>query len=197
MCAFTVASRGIFSRSLELDEVGIRRGKTLVAWDEVDYYRYDWHDWSRPGDFVVVSRTGPVIRIAPIFDQWPVVANRVLHELHGRLRADPYFAPFTLEADALVHAVVGRLPLVEIEHVELAAFGSSIIVIVYRRSTGAWSETDASQIADLWLWLELLAERGVVIRASFELHLSSVLIRLGDCIAAERHLPKATVVRSS
>lgn len=124
-------------------------------------------------------------------------SDRVLHELHGRLRADPYFAPFTLEEDALVHAVVGRLPLVEIEHVELAAYGSSIIVIVYARSTGAWSETDASQVADLWLWLEVLAERGVVIRASFDLHLPPVLTRLGDRIAAERRLPKATVVRST
>jgi len=197
MCALNVVSRGSFSRNLVLDGAGIRRGKTLVAWDQVDHYRYDWHDWSHPGDLVVVSRTGTAIRIAPIFDQWLVVADRVVRELHGRLRADPYFAPFALEQDVLVHVVVGRLPLVEIDHVELVALGSSVIVVVHARGAGEWSETDASQIADLWLWLEMLAERGVAIRSALALYLPPVLTLLGDRIAAGNHLPKATLVRSS
>jgi len=197
MCALTVVSRGVFNRNLVLDGVGVRRGKLLVPWDEVDHYRYDWHDWSHPGDLVVVSRTRTVIRIAPIFDQWPVVADRALRELHGRLRADPWFAPFTLEHDALVHVVLGRLPLIEIEHIEIAALGSSIIVVVHARGAGEWSETDASQVANVWRWLEMLAERGVAIRSQLALHLPPVLTLLGDRIAAGRNLPKATVVRTS
>ncbi len=195
MCALAVVSRGMFNRNLVLDGVGIRRGKLLVAWDDVDHYRYDWHDWSCPGDLVVVNRTRTALRIAPTFDQWPVVADRVLRELHERLRADPWFAPFMLEHDALVHVVLGRLPLAEIEHIEITAFGSSIIVVVHTRSAGEWSETDVSQIANVWLWLEMLAERGVAIHSQLALHLPPVLTLLGDQIAARRNLPKATVVR--
>ena len=62
MGTLTVVSRGTFSRKLVLDDVGIRRGKTLVPWDEVDHYRYDWNDWSHPGDLLVVGR-GEMIRI--------------------------------------------------------------------------------------------------------------------------------------
>ena len=194
MGALTVASRSIFSRKLVLDEAGLRRGKTLVPWDEVDHYRYDWHDWSHPGDLLVVGR-GEVIRIAPVFEQWPVVADRVLRELHGRLRADPYFEPFAIEQDALVHVVSGRLPLAEIERVEIAALGSSVIVVVHARGAGECTEVEASLIANLWLWLVMLAERGVAIDSPLALYLPPVLTRLGDRISSGRHLPKATVVR--
>jgi hypothetical protein len=196
MCALTVPQRGFFSRELVLDEAGIRRGKKqLVAWDEVDHYRYDWHDWTHPGDLVVVSSTREVIRIAPFFDQWQNVAEHVLDELHRRLRADPWFEPFMLEGDALVHSVVGRLPLAELEHVELAPVGSSVVVFVHARNGSEWSETDVSQIANLWLWLEMLSERGVAIRSPLALHLPPVLDTLGDWIRAEDRMPRATVVR--
>src|SRR4051812_3361618 len=151
--ALEVATRGMFDRNLVLDDAGIRRGRALIGWDDIDHYRYDCHDWTRPGDLVLVTRAGRVVRVAPIFDQWQVVAERVLGELHPRLVRRPYFDPFALDGDALVHRTLGRLPLADIVHLELASIGPALIVDVHARA-GLWCEIDASIVANLWLWLD-------------------------------------------
>lgn len=191
-----ISTRGIFGRRLVLDDIGIRRGSSFLTWDEVDYYLYDWKDWARAGDFLVVSRRGRVRRIAPIFDHWEVAADRLLDELHRRLRAIPYFDPFALDDDTLVHVRAGRLPFADIDRVEVAALGPNVIVVVHARGAGEWATADASQIADLWLWLELLSEKGVTILSSLSLHLPMSRSDLSDRISAAARLPRATVVRS-
>lgn len=194
MSELLVASRGVFTRNLVLDEQGIRRGGTTIAWDDVHAYYYDWTDWSRPADFIVERTSGAQIRIAPVFDQWELVTERVLRELHGRLRGRARFAPFAFEADALVHRI-GRVPIAELERVELGALGASVAVEVHARGKGVWTELDAGMIANLWLWLEALAERGVVIASALQLWLTPSLAALGDRMAAVNRLPRATVVR--
>jgi len=194
MCALMVATRGMFHRNLTLDDAGVHRGKTLVAWDDIDHYRYDCQDWSRASDFVLVTRSAQLIRISPVFDQWQVVAERILRELHPRLRAGAYFDPFGFDDAALVHRSLGRLPLADLVRLELAFAGSSMVAVVHARDAGEWTQVDTSDIANLWLWLEQLADRGIAIDSPVPLHLPPVLTRLADWIAAERGLPRATVI---
>ena len=194
MCALMVATRGMFNRNITLDDAGVRRGATLVAWDDIDHYRYDCQDWSRASDFVLVTRSAQLIRISPVFDQGPVVAERILRELHPRLRAEAYFDPFRLDDAALVHRSLGRLPLADFVRLELAFVGSSMVAIVHARDAGEWAQVDTSDIANLWLWLDQLAERGIAIASPVRLHLPPVLTKLADWIAADRVLPRATVI---
>jgi hypothetical protein len=187
-------SRGLFSRDVVIDDVGLRRGGRRVAWNDVDHYGYDWQDWTRPGDIVVVGRTNEVIRIAPLFDQWLVAAERAFVELHRRLRSTPCFAPFELDGDVLVAWSARRVRLDAVRHVELAALGRSVIAVV-ETEAGEWATVDASQIADLWLWLEVLDDHGVPIGSSLPLHLPPVLAGLASRMSAAARLPTAKVVR--
>ncbi len=166
-----------------------------MAWVEIDYYLYDWHDWSRPGDLLLVSKRGRLLRIKPTFDHWQVTAERVVSELHPRLRSSPWFAPFTLEDDALVHPSAGRLSLADLEQIELAALGREIMVYVHARGGIEWAAVEASQLADFWLWLEMLNEREVMLRSGVLVHLPSSLSALERAFARGLNLPSARVIR--
>jgi hypothetical protein len=194
MGEFTVVSRGMFSRSVTIDEVGVRRGRRLIAWSDVEHYRYDWQDWSRPGDFLLISRDGQLLRIAPIFDHWQIVAERLLGELHPRLVDEGLFHPFALEADALVHRSAGRLLYADIVHVEVASIGASVLVVVQARS-GEWTKLDIVDIANPWLWLDQLAKRDIALMSMLPLHLPPVLSELTTWSAGDHGLPKATMLR--
>jgi hypothetical protein len=194
MGEFTVVSRGMFSRSVTIDELGVRRGRRLIAWSDVEHYRYDWQDWSRPGDFLLISRGGQMLRIAPIFDHWQIVAERLLGELHPRLINEGLYHPFALEADALVHRGMGQLPYADILHVEIASVGASVIVLVEAR-TGEWAKLDIVDIANPWLWLDQLAKRNIAMVSTLPLHLPPVLSELTTWSAGDHGLPKATMLR--
>jgi hypothetical protein len=171
-----VASRGLFVRDLLLDDLGVWRGSLLVAWDEIEHYLYDWQDWRRPGDILLVDMRDRVCRIAPVLHHWQVAAERVFGELHPRLRSRPRFDPFVVEADALVHVTKGRLPFADIDTIEIASVGRDVRAVVHGVAAGPWAEADASRIVDFWLWLETLARRGVAIRSNLPLP----LLRLRD-----------------
>jgi hypothetical protein len=69
-----------------------------------------------------------------------------------------------------------------------------VIAVVHARGAGEWVSVDASDIADLWLWLELLDERGVAIRSPLPLHLPPRLSVLATRIAGNDRLPRARIV---
>ena len=93
-----------------------------------------------------------------------------------------------------IAVALGRLPLADFVRLELAFVGSSMVAIVHARDAGEWAQVDTSDIANLWLWLDQLAERGIAIASPVRLHLPPVLTKLADWIAADRVLPRATVI---
>lgn len=192
---FEIASRGMFNRRVVIDDLGVHRGKVILAWEDVDHYVYDWQDWQYPGEIILVGRRRRTIRISPSFADWHRAAERVFGELHPRLRQRPFFDPFTLEDDALVHRVSGRLPLPEIDHVEIASIGPDVVIVVHARGGGEWIHVDAPFIADLWLLLEILDERGIAVRSSLDLFLPPVLSRLAERAAVEDRLPPVWITR--
>jgi hypothetical protein len=188
-----IQQRGMFTRDVTLDIAGIRRGKTVISWSALDHYRYDWQDWSRPGDFVAVGTNDKTIRIAPVASQWVEAADAFIRGAHAHLRQDPFFEPFTMHEGQLGFA--GRaLRLVEIEHVEIAAFGSDVLVIVHERNAEEWARCEPVQIANFWLWLVTLVERDVSIRSTLPLHLPPALARIGELVAMESRMPTARLV---
>ncbi len=185
-------SRGLLGREVTLDIAGIRRGKTVVLWDDLDLYRYEWLDWSRPGDLVAVGRAGNWIRLAPFAERWPEVSERFLGEAHVRLR-DAYVHPFAFTDDALTCA--GRsLALGAVEHVEIAAIGRDVIVIVHERNAGEWVQCDVAQIACFWRWIEMLVEREVTIRSVLDFYLPPALAHIQAAVARDERVPKARLV---
>lgn len=181
----------MFSRDVIIDIAGIRRGRTVIRWENLDHYRYDWQDWTRPGDIIAVGATGK-IRIAPFAAQWLEAAELFLVEAHARLRADPFFEPFELADGALVFG--GRRLAVEaIHHVELASLGPDVIVVVHAREGGEWAKCDVLRIASFWLFIEMLVEAGVTICSKLPLHTPPVLAHVAEMVALEVRLPRARI----
>ena len=190
-----IASRGMFSRNLVVDAAGVQLGKKRLAWTEVDHYRYDLQDWRRRGDFELTTAANRVVRLEPIFDHWPLLAEYVLDALHPRLRADPYFHPFDLAADGLGHVGLGRVAYADLDHVELAAVGTGVVVFVHTRAKKEWVRAELRDIANLWLWLEALIARGVSVRSELDFHLPPSLSPLAAHLALAGRLPAAKLVR--
>jgi hypothetical protein len=195
-----IVSRGMFGRTIFIDDFGVRRGRVILAWDDVDHYVHEWLDWRSPAEIVLVGRRRRMIRVAPNFAVWHRAAGKIFAELHPRLRPQPFFDPFVVEGDVLVQAASGRLPLAEIEHVEIASIGQNVVLVVHARGAGEWIQMDVALIANLWLFLELLADRGVALRTSLDLFLPSSLSDLAERIAVEDdrrggRVPGARLVR--
>lgn len=192
MSRLAITSRGVFSRDVVLDIAGIRRGRTVILWENLDHYRYDWQDWSRPGDIIAVGAARKTIRIAPFAAQWLEAAEYFLVQAHARLRADPYFEPFALENAALVFGG-RRLAIEEIRHVELASVGRDVIVVVHTREGGEWASCDVLQIASFWLFIDMLVEAGVTIRSTLPLHAPPVMAHVAEMVALDERLPRARI----
>jgi hypothetical protein len=189
-----VACRGLFARAVVLGESGPHRGKDRVDWDDVDYYHYDWNDYTRPGDFLLVTKAKRAFRIAPVFDAYRMTADALVQELHPRLARDPYFHPFRFEADELVRAD-RRVTASKIENVEIAAVLRDVFAFVHVRGEGEWTKVDVREVADWWLWLEALREREITIMTTLDLYLPPHLLELRAYIEAGARLPPASLVR--
>lgn len=192
MEALTIATRGLFGRMLRIDEAGATRGKRHIAWSDVDHYRYEWHDWTRPGDLILVPVRGRVFRVEPIFDHWAIAIERLLDVLHPRSHPTRYVAPFTLTDDALGLGAE-RLDYRDIAQIELAPLGREVIAVVHARRREAWAEVALGDVANVWLWLELLVARGVAITSNLEQFLPRA--QLAARLAEARSLPRAELVR--
>lgn len=190
-----LASRGMFGRRLYLDELGVRSGRTLLAWDAIEHYIYDWSDLSLRADVILVSKSHRSLRLSPIFDHWEVCVDRVIAKLHPRLALDPWFGAFTVEADALVHERAGRLPFAEIQTVTVDAIGDSAVVVVAARAGIEWMVSHVDQIPNVWLWLDVLASHGVPVRTLIALDLPPMLSALEARLRHHAALPAATLVR--
>lgn len=185
----------LFRRPLVLDERGLRIGKKQIAWDDVEFYTYTWEDGFIAGDIYVVTRDDRWMRIDNRFYYWRQAADRILGELHPRLRANPDYHPFRLSATELHHARSGALPLTDIDRVEIAPASDGPSFGVFTRSSKEWSIDGLETIHSVVLLLEDLVARGIAVRAEVPLWLPPSVGPIADEIARPVTLPQAEIVR--
>lgn len=145
------------------------------------------------GQLVLVTKTGTKL---PIDNRYHKVADALDHmftELHPRLRAGtPDFTPFALGDTELRHAKKGAIGLADIQHV---GAGGTRITIKKSGKRLSWVSVPMKRIKNVLLFVELLAERGLVIKANAEVFMPpSVLDKLRAAASRQAALPQARVV---
>jgi hypothetical protein len=185
----------LFRRPLVLDGRGLRLGKKQIAWDDVEFYTYTWEDGFIAGDIFVVARDDRWMRIDHRFYDWRQAADRILGELHPRLRANPDYHPFRLSATELRHARSGALPLADIDRVEIAPGSDGPTFGVLDRGSKAWSLDGLETIHNVVLLLEDFVARGIAVRAAVPLWLPPSVGPIADEVAKPVALPLAEIVR--
>ena len=185
--------RSVLRKPLVLDDRGITLGKKHIAWDDVEFYTYSIDDGLIIGDIYVISKTDAFARIDRRYHTWQLAADRILAELHPRLRGDPDYFPFRLSDGELHHVVAGTIPLDDIERVDIV-HGPSL-AIVQRGVRRDWTIDALETVHDSVLFLEDLAARGVAVTSSISLWLPPSTQGLSEILARAAVLPSARVVR--
>jgi hypothetical protein len=185
----------LFRRPLVLHDRGLRLGKKQIAWDDVEFYTYTWEDGCVAGDMFVVARDDRWVRIDNRFYHWRQAADRILAELHPRLRADPDYHPFRLSATEVRHARSGALPLADIDRVEITPGSDGPTFGVFDRGPKAWSIDGLETIHNVVLLLEDLVARGIAVRAEVPLWLPPSVGPIADKVARPVTLPQAEIIR--
>ncbi len=191
--ALELLPRSILRKPLLLDDRGLTLGKKHIAWDDVEFYTYCIDDGLIVGDIYVISKSDMFARIDRRYHTWQLAADRILGELHPRLRADPDYFPFRLTEDELHHVVAGTISLADIERVELV-HGPSI-AIAQRGVRRDWTIDAMETVHDSVLFLEALVARGIAVTSSISIWLPPCTQGLADALALEANLPAARLVR--
>ena len=186
----------LFRRPLILDELGLRIGKKRIAWDDVDFYTYSWEDGFLAGDMFIVTRDDRWMRIDDRYYYWRQAADRILAELHPRLRADPDHHPFELAGSELRHVRAGSLAVGDIDRVEIAPGPDGPALAVHtRHAPEAWSLDGLGKVHSVVLLLDTLVARGVAIRAAVPLWLPPSAGSLAEDVCGQVDLPPAQLLR--
>ncbi len=185
--------RSILRKPLVLDDRGLTLGKKHIAWDDVEFYTYCIDDGLIVGDIYVISKSDHFARIDNRYHTWQLAAERIIAELHPRLRADPDYFPFRLTEDELHHVVAGTISLAEIERVEIV-HGPSI-AIAARGVRRDWTIDAMETVHDSVMFLEALVARGIAVTSSISIWLPPCTQGLADALALEANLPSARLVR--
>jgi len=186
----------LFRRPMILSARGMTLGERTLAWDDVAFYTYRWEDGFVDGEIYVVTRDDAWMKLDNRYYYWRQAADRVLAELHPRLRASPDYHPFRLTDAELGHAGVGSLALAEIERVEIASFGGSPrIAVIARGLRRDWSADDIEGVHDVVLLLEDLVRRGVAVQATTPLWLPPSVSDVAATLTSGVELPRAEIVR--
>ena len=186
----------LFRRPMLLDGRGLTLGDTHLAWDDVEFYTYRWTHGHVAGDIYVVARDDCWLRIDHRYHYWRQAADRILAELHPRLRARPDFHPFQLTATELRHAAFGTLALTEIDRVEIAHVGGGPgLAVIARGQADDWSTDGLETVHDVVLFLEELIARGIAVRPNMPLWLPPSVRQISKGFAAEVSLPQARLIR--
>jgi hypothetical protein len=148
------------------------------------------------GRLTLVSKSGVKLPIDARYRDVGAALDRVFAEAHPRLReragALTDFAPFTLTETELRHAKKGTLGLADIEKIGAA---SARITIKKRGKRLAWVGVPMRKIRNVMLFLEVVAERGLVVNANAEVFMPpTVLDKLRAAASRQAAMPQARVV---
>lgn len=145
------------------------------------------------GQLVLVAKNGTKLPIDNRYHKAADALDRAFTELHPRLRAGMLdFTPFALGDTELRHAKKGPIGLPDVEHI---GAGGTRITIKKSGKRLSWVSVPMKRIKNVLLFLELLAERGLVIKANAEVFMPpSVLDKLRAAASRQAALPTARVV---
>lgn len=145
------------------------------------------------GQLVLVGESGARVKIDARYRNVAEALDRCFAELHPRLRGDRLdFSPFALGDTELHHVKKGALGLADIQHV---GAGGSRLTIKKRDKRLAWASVPMKRIKNVLLFVELLAERGLVIKANAEVFMPpTVLDKLRAAASRQAAMPQARVV---
>ena len=198
-------------RRLVVDEGGFTVrglfGTREVAWREVAHYHY----WSqhllkagaltrflmrRPHRRVTHERLSvmpygkPPIHVDPRYANVAGVLDALFAQLHARVK--PEFVPFALTDTELVHRTKGRLPLADIERVDVVG---ATISVIRRGKRLAWVSESMARVKNGMFLVEKLAERGIVVSANPLLFVpAGVLEKVRAAASRQAALPQARLV---
>ncbi|HEY5945742.1 MAG TPA: hypothetical protein VIV40_09635 [Kofleriaceae bacterium] len=145
------------------------------------------------GQLVLIAKDGTKLKIDNRYHDVTEALDRVFAELHPRLRAaTPDFMPFALSDTELRHAKKGAIALAEIQHI---GAGGTRIMIKKSGKRLAWVRAPMKGVKNVLLFVELLAERGLVIKANAEVFMPPTVIdKLRAAASRQAALPQARVV---
>jgi hypothetical protein len=145
------------------------------------------------GQLLLVTSQGTRLPIDNRYARVVDALDRAFAELHPRLRAKTHdFGPFALGDTELRHAKKGTIGLADIQHVGAAGTRLTIKKSGKRLS---WVSVPMKRIKNVMLFVELLAERGLVIKANADVFMPpTVLDKLRAASARQAALPQARVV---
>jgi hypothetical protein len=219
MVALAVA---LARRRLLLDPTGVTAvgmlGARHIAWKDVDHYtfwavdesagyyvglfgligvllalaarRSSGHRGFSRGRLTLVGRRGTLV-IDARYNNVAEALDLAFAELHPRLR-DRNFTPYVLGDHELHHARKGTLGLADIERVSVSG---TWLAIKRRGKRLAWARDRMSRVHNVMLLLEVLAERGLVVKPSSQVFVPpTVLDKLRAAASRHAALPQARVV---
>ncbi|HEY4179227.1 MAG TPA: hypothetical protein VGM90_20430 [Kofleriaceae bacterium] len=148
------------------------------------------------GRLTLVSRSGQTIKIDARYKDVHPALDRVFGEVHARLRARPEgtseFAPFKVSASELAHIKKGPLGLSDVEKINV---GGARITVKKRGKRFAWVHVPMRKVRNVMLFLEVIAEHGLVVDAKAEVFVPpTVLDKLRAAASRQAAMPQARVV---
>jgi len=145
------------------------------------------------GRLTLVGRDGTSIPLDARYKDVAPVLDRVFAEIHPRLRQHPLdFAPFTLTDTELRHEKKGAIGLADVQHI---GAGGALLTVKKRDKRFAWASAHMKKVKNVMLFLEVVAERGLVVNANAEIFMPpSVLDKLRAAANRQAAMPQARVV---
>ena len=146
------------------------------------------------GAMKLVGRDGQTIKLDLRYKNVDAALDRCFDELHTRMQDRPRdYAPFSVSAAEVTHAKKGPLALAEIEKVNVTG---GRISIKKRGKRLAWATVSMRSMKNAMLFVDDLAERGIVIDAQSEVFVPvPVLAKLRAAASRHAALPQAKIVQ--
>ncbi|MDB4958829.1 MAG: hypothetical protein JWO36_6398, partial [Myxococcales bacterium] len=147
------------------------------------------------GRLEIVTRDRRNLAISARYKNVGEAIDFAFTELHERLRSAPRrdYDPFVLAATELTHTKKGQIGLADIEKIKVANCSLSI------RKRGkklAWASVHMKNLTNGMLFVEDLAERGIVVDAASGVFVPpTVLDKLRAATARQQALPQARIVQ--
>lgn len=145
------------------------------------------------GRLTMVGKDGTKIPLDARYKDVAAALDLAFAEMHPRLRERPLdFTPFSITDTELRHVKKGTLGLADIQHV---GAGGAQLAIKKRDKRLSWASAPMRKVKNVMLFLEVVAERGLIVNANAEVFMPpTVLDKLRAAANRQAAMPQARVV---
>ncbi len=145
------------------------------------------------GRLTLVGRDGTQIPLDARYRDVALALDRAFAEIHPRLRQRALdFSPMALTDTELRHAKKGAIGLADIEHITV---GGVQVAIKKRDKRFSWASSHMKKVKNVMLFVETLAERGLVVKASADVFMPAPVIdKLRIASSRQAAMPAARIV---